>query len=103
MFSSRIKIVYYILAGVILFILFGLGWWYFFLRAQQGELRATDRARGAGTEIPSFESGAGSTYGNLVTNSGFGGIIANLSSPSNEANATNTPTVLPRLWQVTKT
>lgn len=56
----------YALIGTILFIVAGLGGWYFFIRAKQAEIQAADAGRGAGT-APSFASRVGSTYENIVS------------------------------------
>jgi len=56
----------YILIGAIVVIIFGLGGWYFFIRAKQAGIETGDAGRGLG-EAPSFVSRVGSTYENIVS------------------------------------
>src|SRR3989344_6282550 len=65
--SSRIsKIIRYGLVILVIVILSGLTWWYYFLRAQEDTLRSSDIGRGAGISPPSFGEAIGSTYNNIV-------------------------------------
>ncbi len=84
----------YLLIGLIVLVILGLGGWYFFLRAQGNSLAVIDAGRGTGDTAPSFGDSTGSTYENIVR-----------SQTNTQEAAQNTPTetMLPRLTQVNKT
>jgi hypothetical protein len=75
---------------IIAIIASSLGGWYIFLRAQNNATSEAARARGFGSDAPSFSGSSGSTFSNII-----GGIIG--SPEEGEEQTTNTP---PRLWKV---
>jgi hypothetical protein len=92
--SQTTKIIRYGFFAIIILVIIGLVWWYFFLRAQESALEATDLSRGAGIEPPSFGDMTGSNYGNIT---------ANLPTDTDSKIGTSeTHAALPQLWQVTR-
>ena len=92
--SLATTIIRYGFFAIIILVIAGLAWWYFFLRAQESALETVDLGRGAGI-APPFEDTVGSNYGNIT---------ANLPSPTDDGTETSgKKATLPRLWQITKT
>ena len=91
--QKTMTILRYALIALVVLILVGLAWWYFFLSSKGETLRESDAGRGAGLEAPSFGSAIGSTYENILSS------LATLAGQTG-AEGTTTP---PRLLQVSKT
>ena len=83
----------YSLIALVVLIVIGLAWWYFFLNSKGETVRETDAGRGAGQDAPSFGSAIGSTYDNILSS------LATLAGNA-DGEGTTTP---PRLLQVSKT
>ncbi len=90
--QNLILILEYSGIAAIVLLVFGLGGWYLFLRAQTEDIRSASEARGFGSGIPTFTEAIGSTLANIA--SGFGGG----SEPKVEQQRR-----APQLWQVNTT
>lgn len=87
---------WYALTGVMVLLLLGLLWWFYFLRAKEATITAADAARGYGAAAPTPSNPIGSTYSNIL--SGLSSLIAGGDTSSTAP--TNAQT---SLWRVTKT
>lgn len=80
--------------SAIVFLLIGLGGWYFFLSQRGATLEATGESRGFSVGIPSFSGSRGSALENLVQG---------LTPGTEISTTTSTNTLPPRLWQINQT
>lgn len=82
----------YALIALVILMVVGLAWWYFFLKSKGETVSDADAGRGAGLNAPSFGSAIGSTYENILSS------LATLAGQTGEEGTTT-----PRLLQVSKT